>query len=239
MYLLSRTNHSDKVEVSSILPNLNKIKEYKKSHIEQIPYDERILIARASSDDKLLVTPSDSGAYGNEYRYHHGNAHFHSIDKYSFYDDWYGKSYFELKYDERYNQIMDFYINGGYSNMFVKQLLCYYLVDKDESTYHDSMYLLITATYNRTEQFEKYMHNIIQLTKKLYLLQMLERGNFSKVVDEDIEEQLQLFDIDRLRWLDTGSIPYFDQYGALPGSYENLTKQVEIGQKILSKKFGQ
>lgn len=227
MHLLSKVNNSDKVEIYTVLPK-QKIKEYKKSYIEKIPYYERVLVASTNDETpleeleekiyKTTLNRNASGIWG-------GNS-YHSIDKYTDVHS----NISEIDYDERYKQVIECYINGGFTNASVKRINDYAV----EKGFIDKQYMLITDRYRRFDLYDvKYMHNIIQITKELFLLQKLEQGQFHELVDEDLQEQLDMFNIDLVKETNLELIRYLDMIGIIPGTYSNILSQAEVGQKIL------
>lgn len=228
MYLLSKVNNSDKVEIYTVLPK-QKIKEYKKSYIEKIPYHERVLVASTNDEkpleeledkiSKTILNRNASGIWG-------GNS-YHSIDKYPDVHS----NISEIDYDERYKQVIECYINGGFINSSVKRINVY---SGDLKRFIDKQYMLITDRYRRFEPYDvKYMHNIIQITKELFLLQKLEQGRFYELVNEEIQEQLDMFNIEFVKETNFELIQYLDMIDIIPGTYSNVLSQAEVGQKIL------
>lgn len=99
-------------------------------------------------------------------------------------------------------------------------------------------YLIITDKYE-LQSLSKHtvMRNIIAVPKSLYLLQMLEQGNIKPISDENLEEQLRLFN---LNLYPSRTIPYEYLEGAIKcglidNSIEQVQEKIEDSQKIMKK----
>lgn len=99
-------------------------------------------------------------------------------------------------------------------------------------------YLIITNKYE-LQSLSKHivMKNIIAVPKSLYLLQMLVQGNIHSISDENIDEQLRLFNLN-LYPTKTILYEYLEdaiECGLIDDSIEKMQEKIEDSQKILKK----
>lgn len=97
-------------------------------------------------------------------------------------------------------------------------------------------YLLITGTYE-LERLSSHvvMKNIISIPKSLYLLLLLNKGKLNKIGDENIDQQLSLFDfsIYPISIIPIEHLEKAFKYGLIDGNMDDINQKLEDSQKIL------
>lgn len=176
--------NGNKIEVYSMEPNNDKIYEFKKEEIEKIPTDKRVL--KATTNTSLVFeNPKAYRLYSTNFVYQKPtffNREYHNLES-SYSTDNY------IYDNNRINQLLNKY----YKNEFKYKIpLC---LDCEEDI---PKYLLFTEfdyTFNSSKFNDRTLDNIICLTKNLYLLEKILDGKFFMLDEENIEKQIDLFDI--------------------------------------------
>lgn len=118
------------------------------------------------------------------------------------------------------------YING-------KPFTQAYITDKE------TIYYLLITDYYKLQNLSNHavMENIISIPKSLYLLQLLQQGNFNKIGDEDITSQLSLFDFNYnpISIIPSEYLENAIKYGLIDTKYEQINQKLEESSKILRK----
>lgn len=140
---------------------------------------------------------------------------------------------------QKQKEIIARYIEGEYDDFYIKNLFGSF---RKGEIVQESKSLLITeeavskrSTQGSTIEIIWETKNIMELPKRLYLLYLLNRGEFSKLIDCDITEQLSLFDINYLRSININDIEDILSTGLLSGTMKDVIKKAETGTKILRK----
>lgn len=124
------------------------------------------------------------------------------------------------------------YVNGKYSTLEPTRVL-----DNFDCTVYrflrpnDVEIEQKSSEYKPTWQID----NMINLPKKLYLLQLLQLGDFEELVSKDIEKQLQLFDINYWRSVKIDDVSDMIETGLVSGTAQEMMKKVKASSKILKK----
>ena len=79
---------------------------------------------------------------------------------------------------------------------------------------------------------------ILNLPRNLYLLQLLQTGQFEKLSKENIQEQLQLFDVHYLKKMNVKDLEEMMAFGIITESMDSINEKLEVGSKILVQKLG-
>lgn len=222
MYLYDKTKEI--IDVYTMISNNQKAAEFKKNEIESsIPFEERIL--RASTNDikelENIVQPILWSKLQQENMC--GENFWHKVASY------------QMSGEEKIRQanLLKGYYNGEFTDKSIALIEDY---NKENSKFEIIKYFLLTKSYNEING-QYIMNDIISLPKSLYFLQMLEQGKFSNVVDEDIDRQLQTFDIskDPIKRISIDELKKMYDVNLLPGCFELTMANVETTQKILRK----
>ena len=145
-----------------------------------------------------------------------------------------------FSYDpQRQKEIIEKYIEGKYDNLDVKSMI--ERTSKGDSTYKSHSLLLIenfldtrnTIAGIRVVVFET--KNVIDLPNNLYLLYLLQHGEYEKLLSKNIDEQLSLFDIEYLKSVSIMDIKEMLETGLISETLFDAVSKVNIGSKILRK----
>lgn len=80
--------------------------------------------------------------------------------------------------------------------------------------------------------------HMLNLPRNLYLLQLLQTGQFEKLSSENIQEQLQLFDIHYLKRLNIEDLEEMIASRIITESIDDINERIEASSKILVQKLG-
>lgn len=125
-------------------------------------------------------------------------------------------------------QIICGYINGAYdSNKAIR------VIDNDDK------YFVLPKNdyYYHMHVGEYWMTNIIQIPESLYLLHLLNQGNFSAVVSHDIDEQLGLYKVSPgpVYVLGIGTLRAAYYTGLVPGTMDEMMDRIQDTEAILKR----
>ena len=199
--------------------------DYKQKEMTQLPLDERILRAVAKNPGaKLLQYEKDYYLFRDLNGGPHGIYGNHTLDKYSMTEQ-------EIA---RQAKLLKEYYNGKFRYSDIREIYDY---DESERKLKIIKYWLLTQGFYHTRDSQRpTMDNIIQLPKSLYLLYLLEKGNFHKISDQDdISEQLKCFDIQELpnEKISIAELCRICYSGLVVQSFESAMENVETTQRIL------
>lgn len=143
------------------------------------------------------------------------------------------------EYNEAYKQreLLDKYIIGTYKSYNPIRIYDFIWEEDYEC---DRYYVILTESEKEHIDGNNVVYtvdNIINLPKQVYLLQLLSLGQFNRVMYEDIEEQLELFDLQYEKTLNLKEIKDMINYGLVDGSVDKIVEKADIGSKILSKRL--
>lgn len=253
MYLYEKKDN--KMYVYELEPNYDKVRAYQKKEMNDNPATFFKAEADASTPNKILekndfidikdlnvpntnpIMFSSVNAYNNR---------FHSFKTDSI-NESILNCYLVGAYDE--NRVVAVYKNGtsrfdNFLNMMdvrgigiegnINNKSFIYNCDNEKSMVY---YLLITSSYER-EPFSSHvcMSNIVSIPQSLYLLQLLLQGRFHNL-DENIDEQLSLFDF---KFYPIEVIPFeyiesMSKYGLIDNSTSMIDEKLKDSEKILKK----
>lgn len=80
------------------------------------------------------------------------------------------------------------------------------------------------------------INNLINLPKSLYLLQLLQHGQYGRLLFEDITRQLSLFDIEYLKKVKIMDIKNAIETGLVSGTLYDAVSRADVGSIILQKR---
>ncbi len=123
--------------------------------------------------------------------------------------------------------LIEQYINGDFDNIPLIRII--------EENNHD-FYLLRTEAAKTTMYGDFWLvDNIIKLPRSLQVLQLLLQGKYEKINDEEITDQLKLFNIDYYNSIKLSDIRDSHIPGLTNESYESTLEKVSRGSRILQK----
>lgn len=141
-------------------------------------------------------------------------------------------------YEQRQIQkdIVKKYINGEYGTLEPTRV--FEFIPKDDldcAVYHllrpENATLINLSDFREIWQVQ----NMMDLPEKLYLLQLLQLGDFGKLEFEDITKQLRLFDIDYSKSVKISDVSDMLEIGLVSGTVDDAMKKVESSSKIFQK----
>lgn len=217
MYLYNK--EGNKIEVYSFIPNYDKEKEFRESEKKLIPEDKKYIRLETNMPNYNLkkVINSERDLILSE-----------SIDKIDFTIKknskyFYGKMCFEKIIDP--NSMIYF---GGPR----KNLICIYdYYDNGKIVeIRDYLYGLINGSYVKDKKDpNKYVLNgIVNLTKKLYLLEILKKGKLDLLTDNEIKDFLELFDLSHVTDIDKRKLDEMIRYKLISFDESNLEESKKI-----------
>ena len=219
------------IDIYSISANEAKIKYYKKRIIDSLDEDE--LFYSLTTNSSNIVSKIENNSYQPLI---YSNSVF--IDNRGWLKLIPMKDTFS--YDpQRQKEIIEKYIEGKYDNLDVKSMI--ERTSKGDSTYKSHSLLLIenfldtrnTIAGIRVVVFET--KNVIDLPNNLYLLYLLQHGEYEKLLSKNIDEQLSLFDIEYLKSVSIMDIKEMLETGLISETLFDAVSKVNIGSKILRK----
>ncbi len=231
MNLITTLNNPNIIEVFSMEPK-KEILKYKKQYIETIPYGERLLeaytdIEKPLESDEIEIRYSDIDSFGYD-RWGGGPFHYVIAPRIS-----------EEEYKTLCKSLIDRYLKGEFKSAKAKRIV-YSTLDQlkyqKEKQLYLMRYLLITEKYSSGNDLMngKKMSNILRLTRELFLLQMIESAEFKYIAEEEIDEQLSLFDISPVARVNMSDVTDLIGYGIIkPDAI--LAKIIEGSNLILAK----
>lgn len=226
------TNLEDKrvIEVFAMNPK-EEIMDYKKTYIEKIPFEERLLEAHTDYELPLESEENDVAFYKIQYSSsdHWGSSERHCLIK---------PRVSEEEYKTLCDSLTIKYINGELAKAKAKRVM-YSRVDQLLNLKKTPLFLdnlLITEKYSSGWDLNggKKMSNILKLTRELFLLQLLESGDFEFASNLKIDEQLSLFDISKIASYNMSDLENLISYGIIKED-SILTKRIEGCNLILAR----
>lgn len=134
-------------------------------------------------------------------------------------------------------ELLKRYINGEFAQTLPIRTFALY---KGVSWYLRN--LLVTSKeqciYSNIEKRNYYRFNsLINLPDKLCALQLLENGEFSQILDTqlDYEEPLKLFNIEKISSINASQVERMFTFGLLEENYDKVMQKVKTTQEILHK----
>ncbi|MBQ8193164.1 MAG: hypothetical protein IJZ46_03735 [Bacilli bacterium] len=207
-------NNKEFIDIYKLEPKLEEISKYKKSEVDKIPEEERMWRA-ITSGNKLLEGENDI------IDYYDLNRTIITFYEKSF--QYFMKSNNKTKNSELLNS---YYTSNSPHKLFkVKNYdKCKYIIllqnEYENILNHDREYV---------------MDGIMSVTKSLYLLEALLNRRFDLIGDNDIEEQLRLFNIVYYGRINTEILQNICGYELLTDSYEEIIDRVNSNKKVLNK----
>ena len=219
------------IDIYSIYANEEKIKDYKKKIIDSLDEDELFYILTTNSSN--IVSKIKNNSYQPLI---YSNGVF--IDNRGWLKLIPMKNTFSYN-PQRQKEIIEKYIEGEYDNLDVKSII--ERISKGDSTYKSHSLLLVENfldTRNAIAGFWEVVFetkNVIDLPNNLYLLYLLQHGEYEKLLSKNIDEQLSLFDIEYLKSVSMIDIKEMIDVGLISGTLFDAASKVKIGSKVLQK----
>ena len=232
MLLYDRKDNS--IDIYSICANEEKIKEYKKSIISCLDIDE--LFYQLTTNNSYIKSQFvDSDNLSQPLFFSNGVIMGN-------------KGWIKLvpmKDTSSYNyqnqkELIEKYIEGEYDNLSIKSVI-------ENRTGSNNLYknyeLLLVENFiekrNAISTFRKAWsecNNVINLPRKLFLLYLLQHGEYGRLVFENINEQLTLFDIEYLKSVSIIDIKNMLGTGLFSDTLTDIDNKANNGSKILQKR---
>lgn len=218
MILFNKNN--EKVELYSFNPKVDKINTYKIEEMNNINDSEKVLIA--TGEDKFeKIYNSDLNYFVSE------NDCSYDIFNFN------GKPSFcklsPLFNDKNARNVLSSYYIGKFSDKPVVAIDGKQSDDKD-------LFLLVSDEESNFNGWNFVTKDVIQITKSLYNLQLLEQGKFDEVIG-DVSKELEMFDLSDSP-IDSINIDEFNKrFGNINTnfSYSNVLDLVNKGRKRVKK----
>lgn len=141
-------------------------------------------------------------------------------------------------YDKEIQQkIIENYIEGVYDS--VKPVKVFDYNWEDDITTELNRLLKtepekIVNIHSRRNTWE--INNLINLPKSLYLLHLLQHGQYGRLLFENITRQLSLFDIEYLKSISIVDIKNVIETSLVSGTLYDAVSRADVGSKILQKR---
>lgn len=219
------------IDIYSISANEAKIKYYKKRIIDSLDEDE--LFYSLTTNSSNIVSKIENNLYQPLI---YSNGVF--IDNRGWLKLIPMKNTFSYN-PQRQKEIIEKYIEGEYDNLDIKSII--ERTSKEDSTYKSHSLLLVENfldTRNAIAGFREVVFetkNVIDLPNNLYLLYLLQHGEYEKLLSKNIDEQLSLFDIEYLKSVSMIDIKEMIDVGLISGTLFDAVSKVKIGSKVLQK----
>lgn len=219
------------IDIYSISANEAKIKYYKKRIIDSLDEDE--LFYSLTTNSSNIVSKIENNLYQPLI---YSNRVF--IDNRGWLKLIPMKNTFSYN-PQRQKEIIEKYIEGEYDNLDIKSII--ERTFKEDSTYKSHSLLLVENfldTRNAIAGFREVVFetkNVIDLPNNLYLLYLLQHGEYEKLLSKNIDEQLSLFDIEYLKSVSMIDIKEMIDVGLISGTLFDAVSKVKIGSKVLQK----
>lgn len=204
----------EKIKVYSLIPKVDELIEYKKEEMKNIPKEEQVCKA---------VTRI--GHYGYPVFAEHEDEFDTFIFSMNDVNGIYHKFWNEENAYER-NCYLNQYYNGKYKNGRAAKVM-----DLNIMKY----FLLRQIAYEHVLYDKDVNRGIIQIPESLYLLHLIETGNFSLLGNSDVSKQLELFSFNYEHEIDISTIVKMNHNGMAPDCMARVLKKVENDRGIFNK----
>lgn len=204
----------DNIDVFLLSRNQERIREYRMEQMKKIPFDKSCLYTEevvASYDEQPFLADADltkiiiheSDLVGKEKSVNYNTDSDDCID---LLDRYYA----------------DKYIDRPVARVQFLRELRYWLMASN-----------VINVRKKDGKIIKSIHDIIEIPKSLYLLQLFEQERFAMLANEDISEQLQLFSFSHLNNFSLAELKKMDEAGVTNGAYSNVISKAANDQPIL------
>lgn len=212
MYLYNKKE--SKLEVFCLNPQREQVCEYRKQQMKKIPEEESVFKAVTNEGItgyeifSLYENRFDSQLIPIE----NANGSYHKLELDSL-DNMF----------QRKEVLLDAYYLGNFIDRKIARIqdlkrIRYFLLNQTKYTSHNGM---------------RELRGIIEIPQSLYLLSLIEQEKFSLIGNNDISEQLDLFQLEKLRELDLRSIERLYGMGIFQGDFSNIIRKAQNDEHIL------
>jgi len=223
MYLYEKKD--DSVDIYTLVPNMDKICEYRKEHMETIPEEERVFKAVCRNNFAL-----NNGKLFELNGFTNDRVSSIPITKLNKDSGWLTANYHHLlSYDrigyeiKREQELIDGYCMGQ-----IKGIGLVLVTDKKARDY--LRYLLMTSYYYVRHDQDSMMSNIISIPSELFSLEWcMLGGNFDALDDLEFSKIIKLFDFS-LEPIDTYSyedVIKYRNYGLIDEKSETIISRID------------
>jgi len=233
MYLFDRKK--DNIEIYSMVPNKDAIKKYKQQEMEQIISAHQVLEIETNAKNKPLPNTFELKKSNPPIDIAQQDIHYTK-------KQFMKSEYHRLQVSERCKINPDFidektnaFYLGNYNN---SQIIRIYNFEEDRKRLNFIRYLLLNQDYTKQGKNNKaYIKDIINIPESLYLLELLNRGQFSLLDNKDITEQLKLFSISEypIKSYTLRELEELSQYGISENALNNALNNVINSESIFAR----
>ncbi len=132
---------------------------------------------------------------------------------------------------QKQEEILEAYINGEYDNLVPIEVFKHLWDDGVNCC----LYRFLKIGKQTKDKRSYKIDNILNLPKQLYFLALLKNGIFEKVMNEDIERQLKLFELEYVKSISLDDIATLIDANLINSTLDEVISKTQIGSKILSK----
>jgi len=137
----------------------------------------------------------------------------------------------------RHVALLQDYIDGNYSKSLIANLSCYDCKNKNSDSHFLALSKPKKVCLNDENKYLYKLESILRIPKDLYFLHLIENAKFEELLllDDNITDQLNLFNLNKIDSLDLDKIRKAVAFDLLTEKEEDLTKKINTSQKILRK----
>lgn len=213
VFLQERIN--EQIRIHELKPMPEKIYDYKKGEMRQIPLNMRLFRAQSSDGDIRPLEENHSinyqtlGFKGEKSCEHEMVSPRLTEEEFS-----------------RQNKILEDYYRNCKPNETV--------IEVCNNTDKDIHYLLPLGRYVISVYDMYYIENVLNIPESLFKLNEFLKGKFDSLTEDEIKEMLKLFSVDILDTIDISSLKRFSELGIIIPDYEEqLNRKINASAGIL------
>lgn len=246
MYIYKKEDNLDKIQIFSFNEDKKQAHDFREEEIKKIRRDRRCFYYKAilpTIDYHPIFFTEKYRQYrrDDEYigRYYNFDPKVSKIFKSQFvgknrslkYYDFHAENFEDGVYSDAdmIDILSNDYINGDF---VAAPVLTVDYINK-------LRYFLLTSNYAKCKETDKGLETItegiVEIPKSLYLLQMLEQEKYNRIKDENVDEQLELFDCSYVDVLDLEEIERIEKCGLAKNLLFKTTKKIENDELIVRK----
>ena len=234
MYLFDRSG--DNIEIYSLEPKRMDIKNYRQQEMEKIPFEQRILRIETNTKDLPFNEDFTNNPFSKPIDIDHQKLTYNNKKTI-------GTEYHKLGITRGTANSIDYveekmkgYYFGNYDS---SQMVRVFRYDEHQQRLNFILYLLLNNYYHKERENSKikYIENIINIPESLYLLELINRGQFSLLDNKDITEQLSLFKISNspVKTYTLKELEEIGKYGFDPNAVNTALNNVEESKSIFER----
>ena len=185
MYLFDR--NGDNIEIYTMTPNESWIKEYKAEEMKQIPQSEQVITIETNTQP--LIDGSISPKKPIDINVRDLNSSYGTLAGVK-----YHKVLEQTKTKESIADSVEAYLEGERNSSPIARI---YAINEQKRKLTILRYLLLDGSYTKRRLFgaKRTLTDVLNIPESLYLLELLNRGQFDLLDNKDITDQLELFAI--------------------------------------------